>query len=98
MTAPQDFAAQFARTLDLFRDPGAKEEQKAEFRALVILLKKEGLTLATAGGAGGGAGAGGRPMVNGTGMSGAPQIDAPSQRLAFHSVSVLTILAPPPPT
>ena len=47
MTAPQDFAAQFARTLDLFRDPGAKEEQKAEFRALVILLKKEGLTLAT---------------------------------------------------
>src|SRR5256886_5641329 len=90
MTAPQDFAAQFARTLDLFRDPGAKEEQKAEFGALVILLKKEGLTLATAGGAGG------RLMVNGTEMSDAPQLDALSQRLDFHSVSVITILADPP--
>src|SRR2546430_9286501 len=90
MTAPQDFAAQFARTLDLFRDPGAKEEQKAEFGALVILLKKEGLTLATAGGAGG------RLMVNGTEMSDAPQLDALSQRLDFHSVSVITIPADPP--
>jgi len=96
MTAPQDFAAQFARTLDLFRDPGAKEEQKAEFRALVILLKKEGLTLATAAGAGGARGTEGRLMVNGTEMSDAPQLDALSQRLDFHSVSVITIPADPP--
>ena len=42
MAAPQEFAEQFSRTLELFRDPAAKEEQKAQFRALASLLKSEG--------------------------------------------------------
>src|ERR1051326_9510482 len=42
MAAPQEFAAQFSRTLELFRDHAAKEEQKAQFRALASLLKSEG--------------------------------------------------------
>ena len=46
MATPQEFATLFARTLDLFRDPGAKEEQKAQFRALAGLLKHDGMTLA----------------------------------------------------
>ena len=45
MATPQDFAASFAHTLDLFRDPGAKEEQKAQFRTLTALLKIEGVTI-----------------------------------------------------
>src|SRR2546427_13286700 len=45
MATPQDVAALFARTLDLFRDPGAKEEQKARFRTLAAMLKAEGVTI-----------------------------------------------------
>jgi len=40
MATPQEFAALFTRVLDLFRDPGAKEDQKTQFRTLVGLLKK----------------------------------------------------------
>ena len=46
MPGPQEFAALFARTLALFRDPSAKEDQKAQFRALVTLLKSQGVVLA----------------------------------------------------
>ena len=46
MPAAGDFAVLFARTLDLFRDPNAKEDQKAQFRALVTLLKPQGAVVA----------------------------------------------------
>jgi hypothetical protein len=46
MTGPQEFATLFARTLTLFRDPNAKEDQKAQFRALVIMLKSQGAVIA----------------------------------------------------
>jgi HEAT repeat protein len=83
MATPQEFAALFARTLELFRDPGAKEEQKAQFRALAGLLKVEGMTLAAQNG---------RLAINGTPLDG----DSLLQRLEFHAVKEITIPADPP--
>src|SRR5260370_13137607 len=45
MASPREFVASFTRTLDLFRDPGAKEEQNTQFRALASLLKAATVTL-----------------------------------------------------
>jgi HEAT repeat protein len=90
MTSPQEFALLFARTLDLFRDPGAKEEQKAQFRALVVLVKTEAATIATQDG---------RLVVNGTLLPapepGTPE-DALLQRLEFQAVKAISIPADPP--
>src|SRR2546422_202402 len=67
----ETFAARFARCVSLFRDPAAKDEQKAEFRALLGLLQDVAVTLRVSagrlegngtpagGGGGGGGGAGG---------------------------------------
>jgi hypothetical protein len=46
MAAPQEFAVLFTRTLDLFRDPNAKEDQKVQFRELTALLKTKGVVVA----------------------------------------------------
>src|SRR6266852_5185633 len=90
MTSPQEFALLFARTLDLFRDPSAKEEQKAQFRALVLLVKTEAATIAARDG---------RLLVNGT-MLPAPESGTPEdsllQRLEFHAVKAISIPADPP--
>ena len=90
MTSPQEFALLFARTLDLFRDPGAKEEQKARFRALVALVKTEAATIAARDG---------RLVVNGS-MLPAPEPGTPEdsllQRLEFHAVKAISIPADPP--
>lgn len=83
MASPQQFAALFARTLDLFRDPGAKDEQKAQFRALAALLKVESVTISVQDG---------RLVVNGTTLDG----DTLLQRLEFHSVQEIVIPADPP--
>ena len=83
MATPQEFATLFARTLDLFRDPGAKEEQKAQFRALAGLLKLEAMTLAVQDG---------RLVINGTPLD----ADVLLQRLEFHAVKQITIPADPP--
>src|SRR5438046_1097053 len=83
MASPQDFAALFARTLDLFRDPGAKEVQKAQFRMLAGLLKLQGVTLGVQDG---------RLMVNGTTLDG----NTLAQRLECHSVKEITIPADSP--
>ena len=83
MATPQDFAASVTRTLDLFRDPGAKEGQKAQFRTLVSMLKVEGLTIAAQDG---------KLLVNGMAVDG----DTLLQRLEFHSVREIAIPADPP--
>lgn len=83
MATPRDFAALFARTLDLFRDPGAKEEQKAQFRTLAGMLKIESVTISAQDG---------RLLVNGTAVDDATLL----QRLEFHSVKEIAIPADPP--
>jgi len=83
MATPQDFAASFARALDLFRDPGAKVEQKAQFRALAGILKVDGVTISAQNG---------KLLVNGAPVVG----DTLLQRLEFHSVKEIAIPADPP--
>jgi HEAT repeat protein len=87
MATPLEFAALFARTLELFRDPGAKDEQKARFRALAGVLKVEAVTIAAQDG---------RLVVNGTVVDGSGQQDTLLQRLEFHSVKEITIPVDPP--
>jgi HEAT repeat protein len=87
MIVPQLFATLFARTLDLFRDPAAKEDQKVQFRALVEQLRLVGVTVAVDGG---------RLVVNETPLEG-PAYAALAQRLEFHSVARIQISAAPPP-
>ncbi|MGH7673389.1 MAG: hypothetical protein ACREMC_10880, partial [Gemmatimonadales bacterium] len=89
MIVPQAFAVLFARTLDLFRDPDAKEDQKLQFRALVGLLRADAVIL-TATGAGG-------VLVNGTPIAGAGPCAALVQRMELHAVKEITIPADPPP-
>src|SRR2546422_346676 len=57
MPTLETFAARFARCVSLFRDPAAKDEQKAEFRALLGLLQDVAVTLRVSAG---------RLEVNGT--------------------------------
>jgi HEAT repeat protein len=85
MATPQDFAASFARALDLFRDPGAKEEQKAQFRTLAGILRVDGVTISAEDG---------KLLVNGAPVVG----DTLLQRLEFHSVKEIAIPAEPPLT
>src|SRR5437899_1852536 len=87
MTAPQEFAALFARTLDLFRDPNAKQEQKAQFRALVTLLKTEGAVVTAQNG---------RLVINGETLDESDSYDSLVQRLEFHAVKEITIPTDPP--
>src|SRR6266436_3062182 len=83
MATAQQFAALFERTLDLFRDPGAKGGQKAQFRTLAGLLKVEAVTIAVQDG---------RLWVNSAAVDGATLL----QRLEFHSVKEIAIPADPP--
>jgi len=87
MATPQEFAALFTRTLDLFRDPNAREEQKAKFRALIGLLKNEGFTLGAHDGVG--------LVVNGTTLDRGPY-NSLVQRLELHFVKDISIPADPP--
>jgi HEAT repeat protein len=88
MLVPESFASAFARTLDLFRDPGAKEGQKLQFRALLGLLQSDGATLATNGG---------RLVINGTALeAGGPECTWLAQRLELHAVERIAIPASPP--
>src|SRR5437867_214315 len=89
MATPQEFAALFARTLDRFRDPEAKDEQKAQFRALAGLLKLEGMTIAVEDG---------RLVINGTVLNSGSSIEEYSmlQRLELHSVKEIRISPDPP--
>src|SRR5436190_2163532 len=87
MLVPHAFATHFARTVELFRDPQAKTAQKAQFRALLVLLKHDAVTLKRGGGT---------VTVNGTVVDGAA-FEPIRQQLERHSVGELTIPANPPP-
>src|SRR5256885_9150497 len=50
MSTHETLAARFARCVTLFREPGAREDQKAEFRALLGLLKDAAVSLRAAAG------------------------------------------------
>ena len=78
MIVPETFATVFARSLDLFRDPAAKEDQKVQFRALVEQLKFDAVTMTIDGG---------RLAVNGVPLDGAAYAGL-TQRLEFHSVEM----------
>ena len=80
MLVPTSFATVFTRTLDLFRDANAKEDQKVQFRALIALLKEEGVTMAVSDGT---------VTVNGTAVEGA--YASLVQRLDLHSVREIVI-------
>jgi len=84
---PQEFAALFARTLDLFRDPHAKEDQKAQFRALAALLKTQGAVVAAQDG---------RLVIDGQMLDQAGPYDSLVQRLEFHAVKEIAIPPNPP--
>lgn len=98
MTGPQEFATLFARTLALFRDPNAKEDQKAQFRALVTLLKSQGAEIAAQDG---------QLVINGELLDPSDSHDAlvqrPGpydslvQRLELHAVKEIVIRPDPPP-
>ncbi|HEV2670177.1 MAG TPA: HEAT repeat domain-containing protein [Gemmatimonadales bacterium] len=87
MVGPQEFAALLARTLDLFRDPNAKEDQKVQFRALVMLLKTEGAVVGAQHG---------RLVINGQPLDQPGPYDSLVQRLEFHAVKEIAIPADPP--
>src|SRR6266550_8625473 len=87
MLGPHAFATHFARTVELFRDPKDKTGQKAQFRALLVLLKRDAVTLKSDGGT---------VTVNGTAVDGAA-FDPLRRQLERHSVGELTIPANPPP-
>jgi HEAT repeat protein len=87
MIVAQTFATLFARTLDLFRDPAAKEDQKVQFRALVEQLRFDAVSITIDAG---------RLVVNGAPLDGAA-CAALAQRLEFHSIAQIQIPAAPPP-
>ena len=89
MFAPESFASVFARTLDLFRDPAAKESQKVEFRALLALLHGNAVTIGTNGG---------RLLIDGKALQGETAEHLwLAQRLELHAVERVAIPAGPPP-
>src|SRR5207245_2848499 len=88
MPTPETIAARFARCLDLFRDPAAKQAQKLEFRALLELLAEAPVTLKADAG---------RLEVNGVACEG-KALTALLQRLDLHGVAVMSLPQCPPPT
>jgi hypothetical protein len=87
MATLETFATRFARCVSLFRDPGAKDEQKAEFRALVSLLKDTSVTVRVAGR---------RIEVNGVPCEG-ETLTGLVQRLDLHGIGEIALGADPPP-
>jgi HEAT repeats/PBS lyase HEAT-like repeat len=87
MPTLESLAARFARCVSLFRDPSAKERQKPEFRALILLLKDTPVTLRVASG---------RLEVNDVPCEG-DEIAGLVQRLDFHGIGEIVLPANPPP-
>lgn len=87
MPTLESLAARFARCVSLFRDPGAKDQQKVEFRALVGLLKETAVTLRVVGG---------RLEVNGVHCEGEGLAEL-VQRLNLHGIGEIALALDPPP-
>ena len=87
MLVPETFATHFARTVELFRDRAARDNQKVQFRALLALLRLEAATLATVEGC---------VLVNGSPVLGEP-LEPLLRVLALHGLSEIEIPREPPP-
>jgi HEAT repeat protein len=87
MAAPQEFAVLFTRTLDLFRDPNAKEDQKVQFRELTALLKTKGVVVAVKDG---------RLVIDNHVLNQSGPYHSLVQRLEFHAVKEIVIPPDPP--
>ena len=87
MSTHETLAARFARCVTLFREPGAREDQKAEFRALLGLLQDAAVSLRAAGG---------RLEINGIPCEG-ESLTALVQRLDLHGIGEIALPAEPPP-
>ncbi len=87
--SPETLAAQLARCVEQFRDPGSGGAQKVEFRALMHLLRQQGLTIREDRG---------RMLVNGAPMDGAGAgAGALAHRLALHNIGEISMPREPPP-
>jgi HEAT repeat protein len=86
MPTPETIAVRFARCVDLFRDPGAKDAQKAEFRALIELLRELPVTLRIDAG---------RIELNGVPCD-AAALAGLIARLDLHGVGTIVLPASPP--
>src|SRR5205807_2434840 len=87
MSTHEPLAARFARCVTLFREPGAREDQKAEFRALLGLLQDAAVSLRAAGG---------RLEINGIPCEG-EGLTGLVQRLDLHGIGEIALPAAPPP-
>jgi HEAT repeat protein len=87
MPTPDTLAAQFARCVESLRTSAAKEEQKAEFRALLALLEKDGLALREEQG---------RVTVNGAPVD-RLSVASLLPRLTLHDVTGFTVPRDPVP-
>src|SRR5437660_433460 len=87
MSTHETLAARFARCVTLFREPGAREDQKAEFRALLGLLKDAAAAPRAAGG---------RLESNGIPCEG-ESLTGLVQRLDLHGIGEIALPAEPPP-
>jgi len=85
--APDILAARFARCVELFRDPKAREAQKTEFRILIGLLHDEVLHLRDQNG---------KLLVNDTRVDG-PAATYLVQRLGVHNVAEILVPRQGPP-
>jgi HEAT repeat protein len=83
---PHTFATLLARTVELFSDAAAKDAQKTQFRALIALVKADGVTLHVRGTS---------LSVNGQTVHGAA-FEPLVRRLAVHGVEQVTIGKAPP--
>ncbi len=87
--SPDTLAAQLARCVEQFRDPGSVQAQKLEFRALMHLLRQQGLTIRDDRG---------RMLVNGAPMDGGgAALGALTRRLELHNVGEISMPREPPP-
>src|SRR5437879_6937563 len=80
MPDPELIAQRLARCVELFRDPDAKQVQKAEFRALLGLLKGQTVVITDSAG---------QLLVNGVAVQG--KVGSLIQRIGLHNVGEITI-------
>src|SRR5213594_1935912 len=87
MPDPELIAQRLARCVELFRDPDAKQVQKAEFRTLLGLLKDQTVVITESAG---------QLVVNGVAVQG--KVGSLVQRIGLHNVGEITIQPHAPPS